>query len=472
MNRKRQAGQQGKAKKRKGGIGMEPKTGLTFSERKRLKSLKTELSGNGKKKEKTDTAQKTITFRKMFRDGICQVTSSYYTKMVEFFDINYDLLEIEDQGEILEGYSRLINYFDPSVHVELFLFNRQVNEQELTRQFDIALQGDAFDDIREEYAQMLKRQAAKGNNGIIKSKYLIFGTECRGHKEAKAKLSGIEADLIRNLQNIGTPARDLDGRERLQILHEYFNQDTMEPFCFSFQEMAESGRSVKDYIAPPGFDFRYPSRFKAGKMYGSVHYLDMIAPRFNDELLKRLLDIDDNLTVTMHMQTMDPVKAIKMLKGALTNIQKMKIEEQKKAVRSGYDMDILPTDIITYEKDTLELLDDLNTSNQKIIKMTFLITCYGRSKRALDNITQRVSGIIQQANCNLRCLQYLQEQGLMASAPIGCNDTGIERALTTKSTAILVPFCTQELFMPAPAIYYGLNALSNNMIMADRKSVV
>ena len=133
-------------------------------------------------------------------------------------------------------------------------------------------------------------------------------------------------------------------------------------------------------------------------MYGSVHYLDIIAPRFNDELLKKLLDIDDNLTITMHMQTMDPVKAIKMLKGALTNIQKMKIEEQKKAVRSGYDMDILPTDIITYEKDTLELLDDLNTSNQKIIKMTFLITCYGRSKRELENITQRVSGIIQQAN--------------------------------------------------------------------------
>ncbi|MEZ3470656.1 MAG: conjugal transfer protein TraE, partial [Schaedlerella sp.] len=206
-------------------------------------------------------------------------------------------------------------------------------------------------------------------------------------------------------------------------------------------------------------------------MYGSVHYLDIIAPRFNDELLKKLLDIDDNLTITLHMQTMDPVKAIKMLKGALTNIQKMKIEEQKKAVRSGYDMDILPTDIITYEKDTLELLDDLNTSNQKIIKVTFLITCYGRSKRALENITQRVSGIIQQANCNLRCLQYLQEQGLMASAPIGCNDTGIERVLTTKSTAILVPFCTQELFMPAPAIYYGLNALSNNMIMADRKKL-
>lgn len=325
----------------------------------------------------------------------------------------------------------------------------------MIEQFDIPLQGDEFDDIREEYTEMLKKQAAKGNNGILKSKYLIFGTECSGYKEARAKLSSIEADVIKNFLNLGTHAKSLDGKERLRVLHEYFNQDTMEPFRFSFKELSESGKSVKDYIAPPGFDFRYPSRFKSGKMYGSVHYLDIIAPRFNDELLKKLLDIDDNLTITMHMQTYDPVKAIKMLKGALTNIQKMKIEEQKKAVRSGYDMDILPTDIVTYEKDTLELLDDLNTSNQKIIKMTFLITCYGRSKRALENITQRVSGIIQQANCNLRCLQYLQEQGLMASAPIGCNDTGIERVLTTKSTAILVPFCTQELFMPAPAIYYA-----------------
>ena len=445
------------------------KAGLTFSEKKRLAQLKRILAGNSREQAKPDTAQKTITFKKMYRDGICQVTDTFFTKMVEFFDINYDLLEVEDQADILEEYSKLINYFDPSIKFELFLFNRQVSEQALAEQFDVSMQDDDFDDIREEYTQMLKHQSAKGNNGIIKSKYLIFGVESTGFEEAKSKLNNIEKDVVHNLNNIGTNARGLDGKERLRILHEYFNQGTMEPFRFSFKELSESGKSVKDYIAPPGFDFRYPGRFKSGSIYGSVSYLDMIAPRFTDEMLKKLLDIDDNLTLTMHMQTFDPVEAIKMLKRALTDIQKNKIEEQKKAVRSGYDMDILPTDIVTYEKDTLELLDDLNTSNQKLIKMTFLITCYGRTKRELENLTQRVSGIIQQANCNLRCLQYLQEQGLMASAPIGCNDTGIERNLTTKSAAVLVPFCTQELFMPAPAIYYGLNALSNNMIMADRK---
>ena len=437
----------------------------------KIKELNKEMAGTDAKSKTPDTAQKTITFEKMYRDGICKVSSNHYSKMVEFYDINYDLLEVQDQGLILEDYSKLINYFDPSVKFQLFLFNRRVSEEELEAQLDIPLQRDAFDDIREEYSMMLKKQSSKGTNGIIKSKYFVFGIDAADLKEARAKLNNIEKDVLRNLNAMGTNAHSLDGKERLRVLHEYFNQGNMEPFHFSFKELSESGKSVKDYIAPPGFDFRYPNRFRSGKMFGCVQYLDIIAPRFTDELLKRLLDIDDNLTVTMHMQTMDPVKAIKMLKGALTNIQKMKIEEQKKAVRSGYDMDILPTDIITYEKDTLELLDDLNSSNQKIIKMTFLITTYGETKKKMEALQQRVSGIIQQANCNLRPLQYLQEQGLMASAPIGCNETGIERVLTTKSTAILVPFCTQELFMPSPAIYYGLNALSNNMIMADRKKL-
>jgi len=447
------------------------KVGLAIKEKGRLMDLKRLYNGNTNKHSKPSTAQQSITFEKMYQDGICQVKDSYYTKMVEFNDINYELLEVDDQGYILEEYSKFINYFDPAIKFELFLFGRQINEKVLEDQFDIPLQKDGFDDIREEYAGMLKKQAAKGNNGILKSKYIIFGIESNSLKEARSKLKNIEKDVIHNLNNIGTNAKALDGKERIRILYEYFNQGTMEPFHFSFKELAESGKSVKDYIAPPGFDFRYPTRFRIGAMYGSVFYLDMIAPRFSDELVKKLLDIDDNLTISMHMQTMDPVKAIKRLKCALSNIQKMKIEEQKKAVRSGYDMDILPTDIITYEKDTLDLLEDLNSNNQKMVKMTFLITCFGMSKQKLENITQRVSGIIQQANCNLRCLQYLQEQGLMASAPIGCNDTEIERDLTTKSTAILVPFSTQELFMPAPAIYYGLNELSNNMIMADRKKL-
>ena len=445
--------------------------GLTMQEKKRMAELRHILSGSGKKKEVPTTAQKTITFKRMYKNGVCQVTPTYYTKMVEFFDINYDLLNDEEKAEILQLYSECINFFEPGVKFQLFLFNRRVNEKILMEQIEIPMQHDAFDDIREEFSEMLKHQMAKGNNGIVKSKYLLFGVEAKGFKEACAKLNAIENGVIKNLRNLGTPVKPMDGKERLRVLHEYFNQDSMEPFRFSYKDVAESGGSVKDYIAPPGFDFRNPNRFKVGNMYGSVSYLNMIAPRFTDELMKKLLAVDENISITMHLQTVDPVKAMKNLKGSLSNIQKMKIDEQKKAVRNGYDMDILPPDISAYERDTLALLEDLNNSNQKMINATFLITCFGKTKRELESVIQRVSGIIQQGNCNLRCMQYLQEQGLMASAPIGINETGIERDLTTKSTAILIPFSTQELFMPTPALYYGLNAVSNNMILADRKKL-
>lgn len=447
------------------------KKGLSTEEKRRLFDLKKILSGKSKEQTVPNTAQKTITFERMHRDGICHVKGKYYTKMLEFGDINYNILAEEDQRNILEIYSNMLNYFDPSIKIQICLFNRKVNEETLMEQFNITATGDAYDDCREEYADMLKKVSATSNDGIIKSKYLIFGVEAENLKEARIKLNNIEPDIIKNIRDLGSHVTRLNGKERLRILHEYFNQGEMEPFHYSYKEQTDAGKSQKDYIAPPGFDFRYPSRCKTGSMYAKVSYLAMIAPTFNDELVRKLVEIDDSITVSMHMQAIDPVKATKMVKTALTNVQKMKIEEQKRAVRSGYDMDILPTDIITYEQDMLELMKNLSTSNQKLFYVTFLITCFGKTKVAMENLNTRVSGIIQQAGCNLRCMQYLQEQGLMATAPIGINETEIERVLTTECTSILVPFNTQELFMNGQALYYGMNALSKNMIMADRKKL-
>ncbi len=444
-------------------------TGLTLSEHLKLKKLKKELSGDPVQSGKQISTQQTITFDKMYKDGICKVRKNYYTKMIEFFDLNYVLLDEDERADILGLYSQLINYFDPSIGFQIFLFNRHVNEEVLAAQFDIAAQGDKFDDIREEFSDMLKNLSSRGNNGVIKSKYLIFGIEAENLKEARQRFISIEADIIKNLRNLGTNAKSLDGKERLRVLYEFFNQDKMEPFHFSFKEMAESGNSVKDYIAPQGFEFRFPGRYKMGHMFGATKYLDIISPKLNDELLKRLLDIDSNISISIHMQTIEPIEAIKLLKRALSDVQKTKIDEQKKAVRAGYDMDILPTDIVLYEKNTMELLDDLNTSNQKLIWTTILISGFGRNKKELESVTQRISGIIQQANCRLIDLQYKQEVAMNAAAPIGINDTKEGRHLITKNLAILVPFNTQELFQQGQSLYYGLNALSNNMIMADRK---
>ena len=430
---------------------MEKFTGLTLSEQMKLKKLKKSLAGDNGNSGKQISTQQTITFDKMYHDGICKVKKNYYTKMIEFYDLNYVLLDEDERADILGLYSQFINYFDPSISFQIFLFNRHVNEETLAAQFDISAQGDKFDDIREEFSDMLKNLSAKGNNGVIKSKYIIYGIEVDNLKEARQRFISLDADIVKNLKNLGTNAKSLDGKERLRILYEFFNQDKMEPFRFSFKEMAESD--------------------KMGHMFGATKYLDIISPKLNDELLKKLLDIDSNVSISIHMQTIEPIETIKLLKRALSDVQKTKIDEQKKAVRAGYDMDILPTDIVLYEKNTMELLDDLNSSNQKLIWTTILLSGFGRNKKELESVSQRISGIIQQANCRLIDLQYKQEVAMNAAAPIGINDTGEGRHLITKNLAILVPFNTQELFQQGQSLYYGLNALSNNMIMADRKKL-
>ena len=445
-------------------------TGLTFGEAIRLKTLKKELSGKGNGGSPI-TVHDTIGFRKMYRDGICLVGKGLYTAMAEFSDMNYALLDDGEQKEIQGLYSRFINYFDPGVNVQVFLFNRRTPEKVLAEGLRIPQKGDGLDPLRGEFSHILTDMCARGTNGVVKGRYIIYGTEAGDIGEARARLRSIGRDLIRNFRQLGTDARILDGNDRLRLLHEFFNQYGMEPFRPPFSRLAQACASAKDSAAPPGFDFRQPSRFKSGRMHGSAHILDITANELTDGLLRDIMDLDSNVTVSVHMQAMDAAKASKMLKGALSDIQKMKIEEQKKAVRSGFDMDILPVDIVLYEKDTRELLDDLSGSNQKILKASIIIACFGRTRAEMEELTQRVAGIVQKASCTLRCLQYRQEEGMNDAAPIGRNAAGEGRSLPTSVVSVLMPFSTQELFMGGEALYYGLNALSSNMVMADRKKL-
>ena len=330
---------------------------------------------------------------------------------------------------------------------------------------------DAFNDIRMEYAQMLKHQLAKGNNGLVRTKYITFGIEAENIREAKPKLERIETDILNNFKVLGVPAYPLDGKERLQIFYETFNPDETVPFQFSYDQVLRSGMGTKDFVAPTSFVFKNGKDFKMGNTLGAVSYLQILAPELTDRMLAEFLDMDRNLMVNLHIQSIDQMKAIKLVKSKVTDINRMKIEEQKKAVRSGYDMDIIPSDLNTYGGEAKRLLEDLQSRNERMFLVTAVFLNTAKTKQELDNAVFQTAGIAQKYNCSLRRLDYMQEPGLMSSLPLGVNFIPIKRALTTTSTAIFVPFTTQELFMDGESLYYGLNALSNNMIMVDRKKL-
>ena len=426
---------------------------------------------NAKRQDKRHkSAQDSIPFQRMFPDGICRVTDTYYTKTIQFQDINYQLSQNEDKTAIFDGWCDFLNYFDASVHFQLTFLNMAANKDTYGTQITIPLRGDEDDAIRTEYTQMLRDQLAKGNNGLIKTKYLTFGIEADGMKTAKPRLERIETDVLNNFKRLGVAAEPLNGTDRLRLLHDMLRIDDPAPFRFSWDWLAPSGLSVKDFIAPSSFEFAKGNYFGIGQKRGAVSFLQILAPELNDRMLADFLDMESSLIVTMHVQSVDQVSAIKTIKRKITDLDRMKIEEQKKAVRSGYDMDIIPSDLATYGAEAKKLLQELQSRNERMFLLTFLVLNIADSVPKLRNNVFQASSIAQKYNCQLVRLDFRQEAGLMSSLPLGLNQVEIQRSLTTSAVAIFVPFTTQELYQNgSEALYCGLNALSNNLIMVDRK---
>ena len=416
----------------------------------------------------------------MFHDGICRVNSGYFTKTIQFQDINYQLSQNEDKTAIFEGWCEFLNYFDSSVKFQLSFMNMAANKDTYGQSIAIPPQDDDFDNIREEYTQMLRSHACSskslgltaGNNGLIKTKYLTFGIEAANMKEAKPRLDRIETDLLNNFKRLGVAAEPLNGKQRLALMHGMFHMDEHIDFHFEWEWLAPSGLSVKDFIAPSSFEFRTGKEFGIGNKLGAVSFLQILAPELNDRMLADFLDMESSLIVTMHIQSVDQTKAIKTVKRKITDLQKMTIEEQKKAVRSGYDMEIIPSDLATYAGEAKKILQDLQSRNERMFLMTFLVLNTANNKQQLGNNVFQASSIAQKYNCQLTRLDFQQEEGLMSSLPLGLNQIEIQRGLTTSSVAIFVPFTTQELFQNgSEALYCGINALSGNLIMVDRKKL-
>jgi len=406
----------------------------------------------------------------MLKDGICRVQDNYYTKTIEYEDINYAVASSDDQATIFDGYASFLNYFDSVLPFQLSFVNHR-SRPENRYSVNIPAQNDEYNGIRGEFTEMLENQIAKSNNGIMRSKYITFGIHADGIAAARPRLERVEADITGNFKKLGVQSRPINGRERLEILHGQLHPGGREKFNFSWDMIPKTGMGTKDFIAPTSFDFRQSRAFRVGTTWGAASYMQITASEMSDKLLAELLEVDAEMTITMHIQTVDQTKAIKTVKGKLTDIDKMKMDEQKRAVRSGYDMDILPPDLVTFSSDAKALLADLQSRNERMFLLTFIVVNTANARQQLDNDIFTISGIMQKYNCMLKRLDFQQEQGFMSSLPLGYNGIEIQRGMTTSSTAIFIPFMTRELRMGGQSLYYGQNALSHNVIMADRKKL-
>ena len=352
----------------------------------------------------------------MYRDGVCRVSEDYYTKTIEYEDINYQLAQAEDQAAIFDGWSACLNYFDSTLPFQLSFLNHR-SRPESRYSVNIPMQDDEYNGVRQEYVEMLDNQIARSNNGIVRTKLVTFGVKADSLSSARARLERVEADICGNFKKLGVKSRSLTGLERLELLHGQLHPGGTDPFRFAWDMIPKTGLSTKDFIAPDSFDFRFSRLFRVGTTWGAASYLQILASELSDKLLAELLEMDAEMTITLHIQTVDQAAAVKSIKAKVSDIDKMKVEEQKKAARAGYDMDILPPDLVTYSNDAKTLLEDLQSRNERMFLLTFLVVNMAPTRRELDNDLFTVSGIVQKYNCSLKRLDFQQEAAFLSSLP-------------------------------------------------------
>ena len=442
----------------------QPASQLTKEQKKILSARMAEIRKYAKD---NNTIQNTIPYMTMFQDGICQVSENFYSATVQFYEANYSLAEFDEQNDIFSKYCDLFNSFDNTIHFQLTFENQNRSKEKLVESIQIPEQEDAFNEIRREYSQMLTDKLLSGSNGQSTRKFLTFGIESTSYKAAKAKLLGIKNDVIKLFKAFGVEAEMLDGAQRLETLYYSLNPFRGEPFLFDWQSMIRAGMDTKDFICPPSMKFN-KQNFEIGNAYGAVWGMTILAGELSDEILKDFMEMQSLFCVNIHVSPLDQIDALKFVKRKLTNVNQMKVDEQKKASQAGYDPDILPPAIKMYIDDIERLLGDLNSKNERLFHISISVRNYAKSKKELKLQSEMLKRIAQKNNCILFPYDYRQEQCFGSLLPLGYNEIPVKREMHTSGIAVFVPFTTTELFQSGVATYYGVNTLSGNMIRANR----
>lgn len=407
----------------------------------------------------------------MYDNGICWVDDNFYSIQLKFSDINYQVAQRDEQIDIFSRYCEILNYFDSTVSVQITVHNRNIDKEAFKKQMLLDMNDDDIDVYRGEYNNMLSEKALEGQNSLIKEKYITMGINAESYEEAYPNLRRLETDVTSQLKTLGCDVTTLSGIQRLDFMNSILNPD--EPLNFDYDYLLGSGLTTKDFICPYFFDFNIDNkkiRFEFGDYYGQVLMIKKYPTDLSDKLLNALSELPCNVTISIHTQSVDNSKALEKVQTKLAFMEQDKMNKQQKLLQQLADPDMIPEGLKRNIDGGKGWINDLQNNNQRMFKGCIIVFTSAKTLEELESNVEKLQGIARSAGCDLRPLSCEQEAGLNATLPFAKNTIPIRRTLTTASQAIFVPFTTQELF-EIGGMYYGLNALSRNLIFHNRKGL-
>ena len=421
------------------------------------------------KKVRPKTAQQTIAYLRAYDDGIIEISKGSFSKVIRFYDINYQIARQDDKEDIFIKYCEFLNFFNSNITLQTTIINKSVNRELFEKKILLKEKDDYLDEYRQEYNQMLQHQISVGKNDIQKEKYITLTITANGIEEAKNIFTRLEIEVLGLIRRLGSYGKVLTLTERLEILHDIYRNGHEGEFEYKPTIHKRKGLCTKDLIAPDSFEFKH-NYIVMGDKYARAIFVRDLPSFINDMFLGELTDFSLNMLLTINIRPIEPHIALKMVKRQITGMEANKIDYQKRSLRGGYLEAFIPYELRNSLEEAQALLDEIMNKNQKLYLTNIVLVHLADSKIELDRDTEMITSVARKYMCQMGVLNYQQEEGLNSVLPLGINSLKVDRCLTTESTAIFIPFTSQEL-VQQDGMYYGLNAVSRNLIMFSRKSL-
>lgn len=412
------------------------------------------------------SVQDAIPIRRIFADGIFQV-GNQYSKTWSFTDINYAIASKEDKTSMFLDYSELLNALDSGASAKITIYNRRINKAEFERSVLLPDKDDGLDEYRHEFNQMLTAQVTGTSNSIVRERYLTVSVVKRNADEARSYFARVGTDLVTHLAQLSSVATELTLNERLHIFRDFFKAGEQAAAEFNIHEHAKRGQHFKDWFCPDSMEFS-ADHFKLDARYGRVLYLQDYASYIKDSFVSELCDLDRDLMLSIDILPVPTDEAARQLQSTLLGVETNVANWQRRQNANNNFTATIPYDMELQRKETKEMLDDLTTRDQRMMFGLVTLVHLADSKEQLDSDTETLYSTARKHLCQLSTLRWQQKDGLDTVLPYGLRKIQALRTLTTESTAVLIPFRAQEIMEPN-GLYYGQNAVSKNMIVADRR---
>ena len=414
------------------------------------------------------SVQQSIPIRKIYADGIWQVGRKH-SKTWKFSDVNYSSASEEDRKSIFLSYGGVLNSLPTDAAAKITIINRRLNPVAFQKTMLIKEKGDELDHYRQEYNQILTEKAAASND-LVQEKYITLSIAQRKIEESRSYFRRVEGNLSKSFGRLDSGARAITNHERLRILHDFFRQGEEQYFWLDEADVMRRGMDFKDLICPDGLSFK-AGHFEMGDKFGRVLFLKDYASYIKDSMISDLSDFSRNLMLSIDILPIPTDEAVKEIQshilGVETDITRW---QQRQNAKNNFSATI-PYELEQLRAEGKEFLDDLTVRDQRMMFAIVTLVHTADSLEQLDADTESLLSIGREHLCQFSVLRYQQEDALNTVLPYGLRRIRALRTLTTESTAVLMPFRAQEIQDPG-GMYYGVNAVSKNLLICDRKRLI